>query len=51
MAVYTFKCEDGHVFDKRVRIDDRNKPVICIDCEKDAVRIKEVYSSAFVIKD
>lgn len=37
MPLYEFKCEDGHVFDEFLKLDDYDKPMTC-ECGKPAKR-------------
>ena len=39
MPTYEFKCKDGHVFDKRVPMKDRDTGQICPECGYTAWKI------------
>lgn len=38
MPIYEFGCPNGHAFDKRVSIEDRDNDVPCEECSSLAVR-------------
>jgi len=39
MALYVYRCEDGHTFEAFVPMAERNEPRACEQCGKPAERV------------
>ena len=54
MPLYSYRCENGHLFDMQVKLDLSNAPKICefplaegVPCERDVERTITMPSRAF----
>ena len=51
LARYEFGCNNGHKFEKVVRVDDRDREIVCEECGEVAVRTVEIYRTNFIMKN